>query len=102
MLPILVDGVTEQVDENSPYIFSIETTTGFPPVPSQYQWYYNNNVAISQDSTSPIVSLYPNISFTSVSRNDSGTYSITVTNHVDAGSINGSFILDVLCESVIS
>ena len=100
MFPVLVDGVTEQVDENSPYTFSIETTTGFPPVPSQYQWYYNN-VAISQDSTSPIVSVYPDISFTSVSRNDSGTYSITVTNHVDAGSINGSIILDVLCESVI-
>ena len=98
MFPVLVDGVTEQVDENSSYTFSIETTTGFPPVPSQYQWYYNN-VAISQDSTSPIVSVYPDISFTSVSRNDSGTYSITVTN--DAGSINGSFILDVLCESVI-
>ena len=65
MFPVLVHGVTEQVDENSPYTFSIETTTGFPPVPSQYQWYYNN-VAISQDSTSPIVSVYPDISFTSV------------------------------------
>ena len=93
-----MDGVTDQVLENSPYSFTIETIPGFPPIPRQYQWYYNNGTAIPQGSSEPNVSAYPDISFNNVNRHDSGTYTITVTN--GAGSINGSFILDVLCELI--
>ena len=102
VLPVLVDGTTEQPLENSgPYSFTIETTPGFPPIPTQYQWYDDQATVISQDTTNqPNVSVYPDISFNSVNRNDTGTYSITVTNN--AGSINGSFTLDVLCESLVT
>ena len=47
----------------------------------------------------PNVASYPNITFNSVSRNDSGNYSITVSN--EAGSVSTFFILDVQCKLII-
>ena len=67
---------------------------GFPTVP-EFTWSFNG-VIIPNNATNPTVSNYPNISFSSLSRTQSGNYSITVYN--DAGTTTGYFILDVTCK----
>ena len=87
--------VTAVAAENGGLTFSLESTTGFPPLPV-YQWFYNG-VLIPADSTNPVISSYPDITFTNISRNDSGNYSMTASVS-GAGSVTGYFILDVQCK----
>ena len=47
---------------------------------------------------------YSSVTFSSIERTDSGTYSVLATNVVDGvqvGNDTGSFTLDVICESVL-
>ena len=82
-----------EVEGNS-FSFNIETTPGFPTVP-EFTWSFNG-VIIPNNATNPTVFNYPNISFSSLSRTQSGNYSITVYN--DAGTMTGYFTLDVTCK----
>ena len=94
---LVSESATQLVPEGNDFIFDIETMNGFPLVPSDYQWLFNG-IQVPSNSLNPNVSAYPNITFTNISRNDSGNYSITITN--EAGTTNGYFLLDVQCKLV--
>ncbi len=77
--------------EGAPFSFNIQDTVGFPSEVLSYEWYYNGvDIPDGANTTQ-----YPNITFTSVTRTDSGNYSIVV-NH-QGGAVNGSFQLNVQC-----
>ena len=82
------------VVENSPLTFtSIVQTPGYPDLPT-YQWYHDGVLINTSTSTNPNVSVYPNIVFSSVTRTQSGNYSMTAS--TEGGDSTGYFILDVL------
>ena len=94
-LPLLYKEIVPQsVVENSAFSFNIESESGYPLLP-QFNWYYNN-VVISPISNNPNISVYPYISFLSVSRSQSGNYSMIASN--EGGDSTGYFILDVQCK----
>ena len=95
-LPELFNNVNEaeDVNEGTPFSFNIQNTVGFPFDAISYQWFYNR-VAMTEGGSNPNTTQYPNITFSSVSRTDSGNYSIEV-NH-EGGIVNGSFQLNVQC-----
>ena len=95
-LPVLRQESSEiqNVSEGEMFIFSIEKTPGFPIPPGDFQWLFNGQIV--QNSSNIITSSYPNITFISASRNNSGNYSISVSN--EAGSTAGFFVLDVQCK----
>ena len=94
-LPILRQvSIPQSVIENTTFSFNIENTTGYPLLP-QFTWFYNE-VVISPDSTNPNISVYPYITFSSVSRSQSGNYSMIASN--EGGNSTGYFILDVQCK----
>ena len=94
-LPVLLNTSVETVTESDSFSLNAQVVAGFPLVPANYSWQLND-ILIPADSSSPNISEYPVISFSSVQRNDSGIYTITATN--DAGVAKGNFTLDVQCE----
>ena len=98
-LPVLFQqSVADIVAEGNMFIFNIEAISGFPLVPSSFQWYFSGEVL--QDSSLINITSYPNITINSVHRNNSGNYSLSVSN--EAGTTTGFFILDVQCKNVIN
>ena len=90
--------VAHIVAEGDMFIFNIEANSGLPVVPSSFQWYFSGEVL--QDSSLINITSYPNITINSVQRNNSGNYSLSVSN--EAGTVTGFFILDVQCKNVIN
>ena len=72
--------IPQSVIENTTFSFNIENTTGYPLLP-QFTWFYNE-VVISPDSTNPNISVYPYITFSFVSRSQSGNYSMIASNEL--------------------
>ena len=95
-LPVLfLESMSQNVTEGNKFAFNIESTPGFPIVPEFFEWYFENEIL--QNSSSIIVSNYPNITFINIGRNNSGNYSVIAIN--EAGSAVGFFVLDVQCEA---
>ena len=84
------------LEENRPLSFNMEQSAGYPPVPS-FQWYFNGE-EISPSSSNPNVSVYPQIVFSPVLRNQSGNYSMIAS--TEGGDSTGYFTLDVQCECI--
>ena len=96
-LPVLHQkSVPESVAERDMFVYNAEETPGFPILPDSFQWFLNGEIL--QGSSRINISSYPNITFVSVDRDDSGNYSIVASNK--AGTVVGFFVLDVLCKLV--
>ena len=95
---LIMSSAQHVLAEGEDFQFNIQTTSGFPPMPASYQWLYND-VNIPMDSLNPIVSNFPNITFSNVSRHFSGNYSVSAINN--AGTASGWIILDVQCKYVM-
>ena len=94
-LPVLLQQSLELgVAEGDIFTFNIEAASGLPVLPGSFQWYFNGDIL--QNSSKIVTLSYPNITFTSVDRNNSGNYSITASN--TAWSVFGFFVLDVQCK----
>ena len=85
---------TVTVIENDTFSFNMELSAGYPPVPS-FLWYFNGE-EISPSSSNPNVSVYPQIVFSPVLRNQSGNYSMTAS--TEGGDSTGYIIINVHCE----
>ena len=88
--------VPESIGEGNMFVFIAEETPGFPILPDSFQWSLNGEML--QNSSRIITSSYPDITFVSIDRDDSGNYSIVASNK--AGTVVGFFVLDVLCKLV--
>ena len=100
MSPSLLSNVFIQtVVEGEDITINLQSIEGgpdaFPPLISS-QLSYNGN-PLSNNEGMISVNDY-NVSFTNVQRNQSGTYTLTVSN--DAGGSNSTFILNVLCKCI--
>ena len=86
--------VPKSVAEGDMFVYNAEDTPGFPILPDFFQWSLNGEIL--QYSSRINISSYPNITFVSVDRYNSGNYSIVVSNK--AGTVVGFFVLDVFCK----
>ena len=91
-----MEGNQQITTEGNVFSFSMQQTEGVPVEIISFQWYFNGILIITESSTSPNVTEYPFITFTNVSRTNSGNYTISVSHQ--GGVVNGSFHLDVQCE----
>ena len=83
--------------EGDTFEFNIEEVQGFPVIPESFTWFLNGMPVNTSSSLN--VSLYPFIKFTDINRNNSGNYSIIVTNEGEIA--NGFVLLNVQCEFFI-
>ena len=93
---LLILNNTLLVIENSNITVNLtveETPTPFPPILTS-QWIHEGQLLLF-NSNNIILTDYT-ITLDSVQRNQSGNYTLTVSN--DAGSTTTSFLLDVLCK----
>ena len=88
--------IPESVAEGDMFVYNVEETPGFPILRDSFQWSLNGEIL--QDSSRINTSSYPNITFVSVDRYNSGNYSIVASNK--AGTVVGFFVLDVLCKFI--
>ena len=83
--------------EGDTFEFNIEEIQGFPVIPESFTWFFNG--ILFNTSSSLNVSVYPFIKFTDINRNNSGNYSIIVTN--EGGIASGFVLLNVQCEFLL-
>ena len=74
----------------------MEQSPGYPPRPS-FRWYFDG-LHINISSGNPNVSVYPQIVFNPVLRNQSGNYSMIAS--TEGGDSTGYFILNVHCKLI--
>ena len=85
--------------EGDTFEFNIEEIQGFPVIPESFTWFLNGMPVNTSSTCSLNVSLYPFIKFTEINRNNSGNYSIIVTN--EGGIASGFVLLNVQCKFLL-
>ena len=94
-----------RIEENSENVLIdlLQEPAPFPE-PNSFQWYKNEQCLTEADRP---LTAYSNVTFSTVSREDAGSYTVFATNfvigsHTDqVGNDTGNFYLDVICKFYI-